>query len=810
MGDGLKMITTKKLLAILLAVTMALTFAPATTLAANVEIQAGAPASEVNTGDIVFFGIYPQSMYTGSTAGFPATPTNGDTYTDPATGQKYEFWSGHVTAARNGWFIYEPIEWRVLSNNNGELFLLAEKNLDVQQYHTSQSSVTWEGSTMRSRLNGYGSTANIANADYSGSGNNFIGKAFNSAEQAAIGATLVQNSNNPSFGTSGGNDTMDKIFLLSIAEANDAAYGFTNNGDRRAVNTGYLAAHNGMYAEGAVDFWWLRSPGSSNLRAAIVSDSGTIGLAGSDVSSGVYAVRPAFNLDMSSVIFTSGAAGGKTGVAGPDLSTAAAPTGAVKLTVEDSSLTLASVTQTAYDPATRTITFDYTGATPGRTLSAIVTDNNDDDSVTHYGKLVAITIADGSADVILPVGFDTTNDTLRIFVEQINGDKFTDFASARRILEILHAVTVNGGTGGGNYAAGTTVHITADAAPSGQQFKEWSITPAVSFVVGSLTTPDAEFTMPAQAVTITAVYEAIPTYLVTVNDGTGGGNYAADTTVHITVDAAPSGQQFKEWSITPAVSFVAGSLTTPDAEFTMPAQAVTATAVYEAIPTYLVTVTNGTGGGSYAADTTVHITADAAPSGQQFKEWSITPTVSFVVGSLTTPDAEFTMPAQAVTITAVYEATPPISRTGSSTGGAHTLTTSNPSGSFIGGNIYVKGSDTELIYLVNKTFSQFDNVRVGNTALTRNTHYTAVEGSTQITLHPVYLDTLNVGTHILRVNFRDGTYATATFTVVENAGVMDADKKDIITEDNVNENSQKQREGFVSRWLRWLFNLFKL
>ncbi|MCL2550377.1 MAG: hypothetical protein FWE78_05580, partial [Methanimicrococcus sp.] len=108
-----------------------------------------------------------------------------------------------------------------------------------------------------------------------------------------------------------------------------------------------------------------------------------------------------------------------------------------------------------------------------------------------------------------------------------------------------------------------------------------------------------------------------------------------------------------------------------------------------------------------------------------------------------------------------------------------------------------------------------------NTALTRNTHYTAVEGSTKITLHPAYLDTLNVGTHTLRVNFRDGTDATATFTVVENtnlpqnqndnpnASVMDADEKNLMTEDN--ENSQiKQRESFVSGWLRWLFNLFKL
>ena len=96
----------KKLLVVMLILTLVLMLTPTAAFAAPVEIQAGAPASKVNTGNIVFFGVYPQSMYTGSTAGFPASPTNGGTYTDPATGQKYEYWAGNATAARNGWFIY--------------------------------------------------------------------------------------------------------------------------------------------------------------------------------------------------------------------------------------------------------------------------------------------------------------------------------------------------------------------------------------------------------------------------------------------------------------------------------------------------------------------------------------------------------------------------------------------------------------------------------------------------------------------------------------------------------------------------------
>ena len=54
----------------------------------------------------------------------------------------------------------EPVKWRVLSNSDGKLFLLSDQNLDVFQYHTDWESVTWEKSTMRSWLNGYGASEN--------------------------------------------------------------------------------------------------------------------------------------------------------------------------------------------------------------------------------------------------------------------------------------------------------------------------------------------------------------------------------------------------------------------------------------------------------------------------------------------------------------------------------------------------------------------------------------------------------------------------------------------------------------------------
>ena len=220
---------------------------------------------------------------------------------------------------------------------------------------------------------------------------------------------------------------------------------------------------------------------------------------------------------------------------------------------------------------------------------------------------------------------------------------------------VTYAVTVNNGTGGGNYTAGATVTITANAPPAGQQFKKWTTTNAgVTFAdsSNSVTT----FIMPINAVTVTATYEVIPTYAVTVNNGTGSGNYTAGTTVTITANAPPAGQQFKEWITTSAGVFFADfeSATTT---FTMPANAVTVTATYEAI-LYPVTVNSGTGSGNYAAGATVTITANAPPAGQQFKEWQVI-NGGITLSSTTATTATFTMPANAVEVNAIFEAIPP-------------------------------------------------------------------------------------------------------------------------------------------------------
>ena len=144
---------------------------------------------------------------------------------------------------------------------------------------------------------------------------NFIGAAFSEKEQKAIAETEVVNDDNPTYGTEGGDNTNDKIFLLSIAEANNDSY-FADNNSRIATNTAYVAGGgkigDGMLGVGEADNWWLRSPGIDDDVAAYVNDNGGVRSFGPNVDFVITAVRPAFNLDLTSVLFTSAAAGGKS------------------------------------------------------------------------------------------------------------------------------------------------------------------------------------------------------------------------------------------------------------------------------------------------------------------------------------------------------------------------------------------------------------------------------------------------------------------------------------------------------------------
>lgn len=178
-----------------------------------------------------------------------------------------------------------PIEWLVLARDGDKTLLISCYGLDAQPYNTSIIDVTWETCTLRKWLNG-----------------TFYNKAFSSAEQAAILTTNVDNSKSQCYSawnTSGGNNTQDKVFLLSYAEANKY-FGVTYSGDintkSRVAPTAYAIAqgafrNSSKHVDSTNTSWLLRSPGNGRGSAARVFPNGSLGSIG--VSYDSSAVRPA-------------------------------------------------------------------------------------------------------------------------------------------------------------------------------------------------------------------------------------------------------------------------------------------------------------------------------------------------------------------------------------------------------------------------------------------------------------------------------------------------------------------------------------
>ena len=238
----------------------------------------------------------------------------------------------------------------------------------------------------------------------------------------------------------------------------------------------------------------------------------------------------------------------------------------------------------------------------------------------------------------------------------------------------LYTLTVTNGTGGGSYAAGTVVTVTANAAAQGMMFAAWT---GNTSALASSSSSSTTLTMPAAATAITATYTTVtpppPTlYTLAVTNGSGSGSYAAGTAVTVTANAAPTGMVFAAWTGDTSNLANASLATTT---VTMPAAATAITATYAAIPPppalYPLIVTSGTGSGSYAAGTSVTVTAGTAPAGMTFAGW--TGDISGLANaSLAT--TTLTMPAAAAAITATYTTliVPPT---------LYTLTVTNGSGS---------------------------------------------------------------------------------------------------------------------------------
>jgi LPXTG-motif cell wall-anchored protein len=332
-----------------------------------------------------------------------------------------------------------------------------------------------------------------------------------------------------------------------------------------------------------------------------------------------------------------------------------------------------------------------------------------------------------------------------------------------------YAVTVNSGTGGGNFAEGATVSITANAPATGKVFDKWTTSDGVVFANANSAT--TTFVMPAKAVTVTATYKDAPvtTYAVTVNSGTGGGNFAAGATVSITANAPATGKVFDKWTTSDGVVFA--NANTATTTFVMPAKAVTVTATYKDAPvtTYAVTVNSGTGGGNFAAGATVSITANAPATGKVFDKWTTSDGVVFAnTNSATTT---FVMPAKAVTVTATYKDAPvdpdPEKPVDPDPEKPVDPDPEKFSYKIIKGanGKWDKTSKAGLEFISNGDFDKFEEVKVDGKTIDKK-HYSAKAGSTIVTLKDSLLSTLGKGDHSLTLVFEDGKVETK-FTILE-------------------------------------------
>ena len=193
------------------------------------------------------------------------------------------------------------------------------------------------------------------------------------------------------------------------------------NNDLRALNP----AHPNWVDSG----WWLRSPGSDKYRLAVVRSEGSVQYSGFSVLifNNHRTVRPAFKLNMNSVLFASAAVGGK-----PDGGLTPIPEysgNEWKLTLLDSRRNFAVTEKTVSAVPDDTVTLNYKGATRGKYeyISVILADNN---GAQYYGRVAQPTAESGTVEIKIPSDIAPGDYTMKVFSEQYNGDCKTDLASA--------------------------------------------------------------------------------------------------------------------------------------------------------------------------------------------------------------------------------------------------------------------------------------------------------------------------------------------------------------------------------------------
>ena len=296
-----------------------------------------------------------------------------------------------------------PAAWRVIgydgsgvASSQGDMTLLAAGNMGVVKFADTTANNKYAPSNLKTAIDA-------------------LAEKLTTEENAAVKKrTLTSGSyNGENTDCVAGAQVDNAVFWpLSIAEAS-------------AVNNDLRIADK-EHTKWASSYWWLRSPGTSAYVVAVVKGNGSVSCAGHSLGTEI-GVRPAFNLNLNSVLFASAAVGGK-------------PYGGLtpipeysgnewKLTLLDSRRNFAVTEKTVSAAPDDTVTLNYKGATTGKNeyISVILADNN---GAQYYGRVAQPTAESGTVEIKIPSDIAPGDYTMKVFSEQYNGDCKTDLASA--------------------------------------------------------------------------------------------------------------------------------------------------------------------------------------------------------------------------------------------------------------------------------------------------------------------------------------------------------------------------------------------
>ena len=293
----------------------------------------------------------------------------------------------------------KPAAWRVIgydgngvTSAQGDITLLAANNMGLSKFGASNA---YADSALKEAIDA-------------------LAAKLTTEENAAVKKRTLESGSYDRANTDcvAGSAVSNAVFWpLSTAEA------YAVNQDLRVVDS--------EHPKWASNFWWLRSPGAKDLDVASVDGYGNIDRDGIDISN-IWGVRPAFNLNLNSVLFASAAVGGKPEGGLTPISEYSG--NEWKLTLLDSSRNFAVTEKAVSGAPDDTVTLHYTGATTGinEYISAIIADNS---GTQYYSRVAQPTAESGTVEIKIPSDIAPGSYTLKVFSEQYNGDYNTDYAS---------------------------------------------------------------------------------------------------------------------------------------------------------------------------------------------------------------------------------------------------------------------------------------------------------------------------------------------------------------------------------------------